>query len=114
MTSRGNWAPARPGVGLFVSAGTLAALATSCGGSVTGGGGRRGGYQGIDTSANQIGRLTTTGNGDRQTVFQYDALGRAVATGHGLEGNAHVFRATYGYPQGGGAVVGPGLVVVAE
>src|SRR5262249_44313659 len=48
---------------------------------------------------NQIGRLTTTGNSQRRTTFNYDALGRAKATEHALEGTAYVYTNQYGYPK---------------
>ncbi len=63
----------------------------------------------INTTNNQIGRLTSTGNGQVRRFFEYDALGRAARTEHRMGGGAYVFATTFGYPQGSG-VAGPGTV----
>jgi YD repeat-containing protein len=69
-------------------------------------------YATVDTTSNQIGRLTTSGNADARAAYQYDALGRPTATEHDFEGNQKIFTTTYGYSQG--APGGPGTVVVAR
>jgi YD repeat-containing protein len=90
---------------LFVSWGT------SCSGQITGAQIHKT-YTGVDTSANQKGRLTTSGNSDSRAVFGYDALGRALATEFDREGGQFVFRTTYGYAAGAGP--GPGSVPISQ
>src|SRR5438552_10837459 len=89
----------------------LLPIMLGCEGHITGGSGRNP-YQGIDTNAFQVGRLTSTGSADMRTRFQYDPLGREAAAEHDLENSAYVFLTTYGYAQGNPA--GPGSVVVAQ
>jgi YD repeat-containing protein len=50
------------------------------------------------TLSNEVGRLTSTGNGLRRTYYAYDARGRATATQHVLDGASYVFTSTYGFP----------------
>jgi RHS repeat-associated protein len=82
-------------------------VGASCSGQITGSQGRKG-YSSLDTSSNQKGRLTSSGNSDARTVVQYDALGRAVATEHDYEDKQFVFQTAFGYPQG--SPPGPGTV----
>jgi RHS repeat-associated protein len=89
----------------------LALLGASCSSHIIGSSSHRA-YASIDTTSNQKGRLTRTGNGDASTIYQYDALGRVVATEYDLEGNSYVFQETYGYPLGNPG--GPGTVIVSR
>ena len=66
--------------------------------------------QGIDTTVNQIGRLTSAGNGKMRRYFEYDFLGRVAREMHVLEGAPYVYQMTYGYPQATTGVSGPGSV----
>jgi len=50
-------------------------------------------------SGNQIGRLTSSGNGQRRTAYEYDALGRTTRSVHNFEGQSKAFTTTYGYSQ---------------
>src|SRR5262249_52943748 len=61
--------------------------------------------QALTQLTNQIGRLTTTGNSQKRTTFNYDALGRAKATAHAMEGAEYVYTNQYGYPK---RALGPG------
>lgn len=63
----------------------------------------------INTTSNQVGRLTSMGDGRMRRFLEYDALGRASRTEHRLEAGAYVFATTFGYPQGSGTA-GPGTV----
>src|SRR5262249_8094292 len=53
----------------------------------------------LGTLTNQIGRLTTIGNSQRRTTFNYDALGRAKATEYAMEGTAYLYTNQFGYPK---------------
>src|SRR5205085_6798293 len=53
----------------------------------------------IDASANQIGRLTSSGTGPLRIYHQYDRSGRMLAQEHVADGTSYVFRSIYGYPQ---------------
>ena len=64
------------------------------------------------STANQIGRLTSSGNGSRRTAYEYDNLGRTTRTVHSFDGQIKEFTATYGYPQG--SIAGPGSVVISQ
>src|SRR5262245_2001784 len=91
----------------------FACFALSCGASVGTGTGVHRANTTINTSSNQVGRVTSTGNSDFRSAFQYDALGRAIAVEYDFDGTPPaVYHTTYGYPQG--AVGGPGTVVVAR
>ncbi len=63
----------------------------------------------VNTSANAIGRLTSTGDGRARRFFEYDPLGRAARTEHRLDGGVYLYATTFGYPQGSGTA-GPGTV----
>ena len=64
----------------------------------------------VDTTSNQIGRLTSVGNGQMRRFFEYDALGRPMRAEHALDGTPHVLATTYGYPQNPDTTAGPGTV----
>jgi RHS repeat-associated protein len=58
----------------------------------------------------QRGRLTSSGNGYRREIDQYDERGRVTAAWHALAGGSYAFTTQYGYPtpsgvRGGGSVV---------
>lgn len=53
----------------------------------------------INTTANQIGRLTSAGTGAMRVYTQYDALGRATATQYVMDQTSYVFKNVFGYPQ---------------
>src|SRR2546430_1168574 len=50
-------------------------------------------------AVNQIGRLTSVGNGSMRIFNSYDALGRTTQTVHKLDGTNYVTLTRYGYPQ---------------
>jgi RHS repeat-associated protein len=50
-------------------------------------------------TVNQIGRLTSVGNGSMRIFNSYDALGRTTQTVHKLDGTNYVTLTRYGYPQ---------------
>jgi RHS repeat-associated protein len=89
----------------------FALLGASCAGRISASAGRRG-YAAVDTTSNQIGRLTTSGDSNSRTSYAYDALGRVVGTEHDYEANRFVFQSAYGYPQG--TSPGPGSVLVGQ
>jgi YD repeat-containing protein len=66
----------------------------------------------INTTANQVGRLTMSGNGLAVTYHQYDLRGRAAAEQHALSSVSYVYTNTYGYPQST-TVSGPGSEITA-
>src|SRR5262245_31097581 len=66
----------------------------------------------IDTSQNQGGRLTTSGNGLKRTFNQYDAVGRQPVVQHVVGDASYVYTTSYGYPQGSAS--GPGTVVTSS
>lgn len=68
----------------------------------------------VNTSVNQIGRLTSAGNGQVRRFYEYDALGRPAHVEHRMDGGAYVFGFIYGYPQNGASTPGPGIVVTGE
>src|SRR5262249_15633713 len=59
----------------------------------------------LSALTNQIGRLTTSGNSQKRATFNYDALGRAKAAAHAMEGAESVDRSKYGSPN---RALGPG------
>jgi RHS repeat-associated protein len=67
-----------------------------------------------DCAANQIGRLTSAGNGAMRSFYDYDALGRVTTETHLLDGQAFTYRHQYGYPQSGGGSAGPGSALVEK
>src|SRR5262252_5202259 len=72
------------------------------------------GVSGQVGTGNQIGRLTTSGNGRRRTVYQYDELGRIKQTSENFEGQAKSFSSSYGYAQSQIAVKGLGTVIKSQ
>jgi RHS repeat-associated protein len=68
----------------------------------------------VDITVNQKERLTSVGNGLTRTFYQYDALGRNVATQYEQDGQARLFTSTYGYPQNSQSTTGPGMVVLRQ
>jgi RHS repeat-associated protein len=70
--------------------------------------------QAVNTSTNQIGRLTSMGNSQTQTYQEYDDLGRVAATQYVQDGRSRVFKTRYGYPQNSAAAAGPGTAIVME
>lgn len=70
--------------------------------------------QKADISSNQIGRLTSTGNGGQQTFYQYDLLGRVVVNQTVQDGTSRLVTSVFGYPQSAIAAAGPGNVIVAQ
>jgi RHS repeat-associated protein len=68
----------------------------------------------IDITANAIGSLTSFGNDQTRTFFQYDARGRAVATSVAHDGPARTFTTEYGYSQNPQSTIGLGTVVIAQ
>lgn len=63
---------------------------------------------------NQKGRLTSTGNGQKRTTYEYDALGRTIRTVHNFDGQSQPFTTAYGYPQNQVAVTGLGTVPLSQ
>jgi len=61
-------------------------------------------------TVNQIGRLTSVGNGSMRIFNSYDALGRTTQTVHKLDGTNYVTLTRYGYPQNP-STPGPGTAV---
>jgi len=61
-------------------------------------------------AVNQIGRLTSMGNGSMRIFNSYDALGRTTQTVHKLDGTNYVTLTRYGYPQNP-STPGPGTAV---
>lgn len=70
--------------------------------------------QKADISTNQIGRLTSAGNGGQRSFYQYDLLGRIVVNQIVQDGTSRVVGSVYGYPQSSVAAGGPGTVIVAQ
>jgi RHS repeat-associated protein len=77
----------------------------------------------VNTTVNQVGRLTSSGAGALRSYTQYDALGRATAVQHALDQTSYVYKTIYGYPQTAlslctgnacGAAGAPGIVTVAS
>ncbi len=68
----------------------------------------------VNTSVDQIGRLTSVGNGSSRVFHGYDAEGRVVGTQYVHDGNSWVFSTQYGYPMNPATTPGPGLVAVKE
>lgn len=68
----------------------------------------------VDTTSMQIGRLTSTGNGDTRIYYQYDGRGRNTATQYVQDGQSRIFRTEYGYPQNPAATAGAGTKIVKE
>ena len=68
----------------------------------------------INTSVNQIGRMTSSGNGGMRAFHQYDALGREAGLQNVLDKTSYVSTNTYGYPQSGVAVTGVGSVLTSR
>src|SRR5262245_66630235 len=67
--------------------------------------------------ANQLGRLTSSGNSQKRTSFQYDALGRVTSSTQVFEGSNSkclgrpcTFPTSYGYPQNPDTTPGLGTV----
>ncbi len=58
--------------------------------------------------ANEIGRLTSVGNGSVRRHFQYDALGRVISEQHVLDGRSYPLQTSYGYL---GIARGPGRLL---
>jgi RHS repeat-associated protein len=69
-------------------------------------------YTRVDTTSNQIGRVTSSGAGGLRVYYQYDPRGRPTATQHALETAGYVFTTTYG--DASGAPNGAGRYVVGE
>ena len=67
----------------------------------------------VNVSANQLGRVTSSGNGDSRTFHEYDALGREVHIQHVMDGASYLSGKTYGYPQNPTTTTGPGSVVTS-
>lgn len=65
-------------------------------------------------TSNQIGRLSSLGNGSMRISYAYDALGRSTGTVHKLDGTNYVYLNTYGYPQNPSTTSGPGTVVITQ
>ena len=59
---------------------------------------------------NDIGRLTSEGNGSMRRHYEYDAQGRVRREVHVLDRTPFVYTNTFGYPAGSAA--GPGTVPV--
>jgi RHS repeat-associated protein len=59
---------------------------------------------------NQKGRLTSMGNGQKRTAYEYDALGRSTRTVHNFDGQVLALTTAYGYPQNQISVTGLGTV----
>ena len=70
--------------------------------------------QKVDLSSDQIGRLTSAGNGGQRTFYQYDLLGRIVANQIVQENASRVVSSLFGYPQSAVAAGGPGTHVIAQ
>jgi RHS repeat-associated protein len=67
------------------------------------------------STSNQIGRLTSMGNGQRRTFYEYDTLGRVTRAAHKLDDNTQrEFVTAYGYPHNPASTTGPGTVIVSE
>ena len=62
----------------------------------------------VNTAANQVGRLTSVGNGQARHFYEYDALGRTTHAEYRLDLGAYVFASVYGYPQNPTTTSGPG------
>jgi RHS repeat-associated protein len=62
-------------------------------------------------TVNQIGRLTSVGNGSMRIFNSYDVLGRTTQTVHKLDGTNYVTLTRYGYPQNSGSTPGLGTAV---
>lgn len=65
-------------------------------------------------SVNQIGRLTSVGNGSMRISYGYDELGRSTGTVHTLDGTSFINRISYGYPQNNDTTSGLGTVVLSQ
>jgi RHS repeat-associated protein len=63
--------------------------------------------------ANQVGRLTTMGNGQVRRLYQYDVLGRTTVTEHRMNGGIYLLTTAYGYPQNPTTTDGAGAVPLA-
>lgn len=59
---------------------------------------------------NQKGRLTSMGNGQRRTAYEYDELGRPTRTVHNFESQSEPFTTTYALPQSQVSPTGLGTV----
>lgn len=66
----------------------------------------------VNVTANQIGRVTSTGNGHYRTFHAYDVLGRPTETQHVMDTRFYVYQASYGYPDA--SFTGPGLGTVVR
>jgi RHS repeat-associated protein len=66
------------------------------------------------TLPNQIGRLTSWGNGQRRTAYEYDELGRTTRTVHNFDGQSKPFTTAYGLPQHQVGATGLGTVPATE
>jgi RHS repeat-associated protein len=67
-----------------------------------------------DLTVNQLGRLTSVGNGSMRVFNGYDAWGRSTGTVHKLDGTQYVSLTSYGYPQNAATTPGLGTVPVSQ
>ena len=68
----------------------------------------------VDTKKNQVGRLTSVGNGVTRTFYQYDAQGRSEATQYVQDNQSRTFVTSYGYPHNPQTTEGQGVVVLTQ
>jgi RHS repeat-associated protein len=68
----------------------------------------------VDTKLNQIGRLTSVGNGAERLYQQYDTEGRVVATQYVQDGRSSISSTKFGYPVNPATTAGPGMVIAQE
>src|SRR6185295_790681 len=66
------------------------------------------------STVNQKGRLTSSGNGQRRTSYEYDDLGRTTRTVHNFEGQSKSFVTAFGLPQNQVAATGLGTVLASQ
>lgn len=67
-----------------------------------------------DLNVNQLGRLSSVGNGSMRIYNGYDALGRSTGTVQKLDGMQYVTTTSYAYPQNPATTPGPASVPVAQ
>ncbi len=65
---------------------------------------------GVSAGDDEIGRLTSVGNGSMRHHYRYDGLGRITVETHVVDGRPFVYGHTYGYPVTESPSRGPGSV----
>ena len=73
-----------------------------------------GGPPSPDLNTNQLGRLSSVGNGSMRVSYAYDNLGRSAGTVHQVDGASYVYLNSYGYPQNAGSTPGAGTVLTSQ